>query len=121
MRLSYYLALPNSYYYILARSDCLLLLHRLSAGSSHTLPQTLSKAAAHQRIHGLEQALATAQTKTTATYRLVEESLAEASDGVLLVNDTRRVRLVNAALYILFGLDQTPADWVGQPATLVEA
>ncbi|MDJ0366137.1 response regulator [Hymenobacter sp. H14-R3] len=83
--------------------------------------EPIGKVAARQRIQALEQELAAAQAKTAAAHRLVEESLADTSDGVLLVNEARRVRLVNAALCTLFGLSQPPAHWVGQPAALVEA
>ncbi len=94
-------------------------MHRPSNGTLRALPEPIGKAATRQRIHELEQALAAAQAKTVAAHRLVEVSLADSSDGILLVNETQRVRLVNVALCTLFGLDQPPADWVGQPAALV--
>ncbi|RZL14731.1 MAG: PAS domain-containing protein, partial [Hymenobacter sp.] len=92
-----------------------------SDGRLRTFHEPIGKAAARQRIQALELELATAQAKTAAAHRSMEEILAEISDGVLLVNEDRRVQLVNTTFYTLFGLSHPPAYWVGQPAALVVA
>ncbi|MDO7884590.1 ATP-binding protein [Hymenobacter cheonanensis] len=67
------------------------------------------------------QTLAAARHEADATQLLLAQSLDEAQVGVLLVDATRHVRLVGAALPGLLGLAQPPAYWQGQPAARLEA
>jgi nitrogen-specific signal transduction histidine kinase len=79
------------------------------------------KGALWQRFRDMEQALATARSEAAVTQHLLAQSLNEATDAMLLVDNTQRVRVLNEQLYVLFGLNQPPAHWVGRPAALVES
>ena len=84
-------------------------------------PEPLGKVAARQRIRELEQAVAAAQADAFAVRKLLDDSLQETGEGLLLVNKEGRVRLLNEALCGLFGLGPPPASWLGQPAALLLA
>ena len=86
--------------------------------SSADLP---GKTASQQRLPAVEQALAGVPAETATAWQLLAWGLAEASEGVLLVDNTQCVRLLNASLVQLFGLPAPATELVGQPARLAEA
>jgi PAS domain S-box-containing protein len=84
------------------------------------IPHPANKAALGQ-AHKLEQAMDAARLEAATTQHLLAQSLDEAQVGLLLVEATQQVRLVNASLLSLLDLAQPPAYWPGQPAALLEA
>jgi HPt (histidine-containing phosphotransfer) domain-containing protein len=80
-----------------------------------------AKTTTEQPLPAVAQALATAHTAASTAWQLLVWSLQEATEGLLLVDDTQHVQLLNTLLCQLFDLSSLTAELVGQPAKLVEA